>query len=53
MAFNGSFSFTKTKFGHAEISVPKIGILMLKTTCTNPWPWAFTISAPPVKNKLR
>ena len=25
------------KFGHTQISVPKIDILMLKTFCTNPW----------------
>ena len=25
------------KFGHTQISVPKIDITMLKTFCTNPW----------------
>ena len=25
------------KFGHAQISVPKIGLLMSKTACINPW----------------
>ena len=25
------------KFGHAQISVPKIGIQMLKLRCINPW----------------
>ena len=34
----------KIKFRHAQISVPKIGILMLKTTCINPW-------LPPLKTK--
>ena len=27
----------KTKFGHAQISVPKIGKPMSKTACINPW----------------
>ena len=27
----------KIKFGHAQISVPKIGIPMSKTACINPW----------------
>ena len=27
----------KIKFGHAEISVPKMGKPMLKTACINPW----------------
>ena len=27
----------KIKFGHAQISVPKIGIPMLKTVCINPY----------------
>ena len=27
----------KIKFGHAQIRVPKIGILMLKTACINLW----------------
>ena len=27
----------KIKFGHAQISVSKIGIPMSKTTCINPW----------------
>ena len=27
----------KIKFGHAQISVPKIGIPMSETTCINPW----------------
>ena len=27
----------KTKFGYAQIRVPKIGILMSKTACINPW----------------
>ena len=35
-AFNGSFCF-KIKFRQAQISVPKMGILMLKTVCINPW----------------
>ena len=26
----------KIKFGHAQMSVPKIGIPMLKTACINP-----------------
>ena len=26
----------KIKFGHAQISVPKIGISMSKTVCINP-----------------
>ena len=29
----------KIKFGHAQISVPKIGIPMSKTTCINPCMW--------------
>ena len=36
IAFNGSFSFVQDKFGHAQISVPKIGIPMSKTVCINP-----------------
>ena len=28
----------KMRFGHAQISVPKIGIPMLKLGCINPWP---------------
>ena len=28
----------KINFGHAQISVPKIGIPMSKTACINPWP---------------
>ena len=31
-----SFTFTKIRFGHAQISVPKIGIQMSKTACINP-----------------
>ena len=27
----------KIKFGHAQISVPKIGKPMLKIACINPW----------------
>ena len=27
----------KISFGHAQISVPKIGVLMSKTVCINPW----------------
>ena len=27
----------KMKIGHAQISVPKIGIPMLKLRCINPW----------------
>ena len=27
----------KIKFGHTQISVPKIGIPMRKTACINPW----------------
>ena len=27
----------KIKFGHTQISVPKIGKPMLKTACINPW----------------
>ena len=27
----------KIKFGHTQISVPKIGILMSETACINPW----------------
>ena len=29
----------KIKFGHAQISVPKIGIPITKTACINPWYW--------------
>ena len=28
-----------TEFGHTQISVPKIGIKMLKTACINLWTW--------------
>ena len=28
--------FLKVRFGHAQISVPKIGKLMSKTTCNQP-----------------
>ena len=33
IGFNGTFSLLKIKFGHARISVPKIGIQMSKTVC--------------------
>ena len=37
MALNGNFDLTfKIKFGHAQISVPKIVILILKTAFINP-----------------
>ena len=29
----------RIKFGHAQISVPKIGIPMSKTASINPWYW--------------
>ena len=29
----------KIKFGHAQISVPKIGIPITKTAYINPWYW--------------
>ena len=35
IAFNYSFNFT-IRFGHSQISVPKIGIPMSKTACINP-----------------
>ena len=31
------FTLPMTKFGHAQISVPKIGIPMSTTACINPW----------------
>ena len=32
-----TFSFQRIKFGHAHISVPKIGKSMSKKVCVNPW----------------
>ena len=43
-----SFSFY-LRFGHAQISVPKIGIPMTKIVCINPW--GSTLQH--CKNKLR
>ena len=38
VALTGTFDLTfKIKFGHAQISVPKIGTLIMKTACINPW----------------
>ena len=31
------FLIIRIKFGHAQLSVPKIGILMSKTVCINPF----------------
>ena len=33
IGFNGTFSLLKINFGHARISVPKIGIQMSKIVC--------------------
>ena len=38
ITYTGSFILLiKIKFAHVQISVPKIGMSILKTACINPW----------------
>ena len=48
MHFFVVFTLPMIEFGHAQISVPKIGILMSKTACIKPWKY-FSIFSPNVE----